>query len=186
MDGYFSSQWRRHTRVLVLPALTSALMFTAIHVAQAQTQAQPLPPLNGGTSVSIPASQLVFTDAGARGVGDQTKIFNADAYNDSVTGQHGTFARFDGGFVSKLHTHTHDYFAVVIKGEMENYEVGVKPVKLGPGSYFYQQGKKAHTTTCLSKDGCLIFVVQSTIKSVVHQTWRIDWEMILYRTILCQ
>ena len=49
----------------------------------------------------------------------------------------------------------------MIKGEMENYEVGVTPVKMGPGSYWYQKGKKAHTTACLSKTPCEIFIVQN-------------------------
>lgn len=44
---------------------------------------------------------------------------------------------------------------------MENYEVGVTPIKLGPGSYWYQKGKKTHTTVCLSKTPCEIFIVQN-------------------------
>jgi hypothetical protein len=32
---------------------------------------------------------------------------------------------------------------------------------MGPGSYWYQIGKKAHTTTCISNTECDIFIVQS-------------------------
>jgi aquaporin Z len=39
--------------------------------------------------------------------------------------------------------------------------VGVTPIKLGPGSYWYQKGKKTHTTVCLSKTPCEIFIVQN-------------------------
>ena len=52
-------------------------------------------------------------------------------------------------------------YAVVIKGVLENFERGVAPVKLAPGSYWYQVGKKAHTTSCVSKTPCEIFIVQA-------------------------
>lgn len=68
--------------------------------------------------------------------------------------------RFDPGFVSPLHTHTYDYYAVVIKGDLENYQPGQKPEKLGPGSYWYQRGMEAHTTACVSKQPCEIYIVQ--------------------------
>ena len=75
--------------------------------------------------------------------------------------QHGSFFRFTPGFVSQLHTHSFDYYAVVIKGTLQNFEVGVKPIDTRPGSYWNQQGRKAHTTTCISKVPCEILIVQS-------------------------
>jgi quercetin dioxygenase-like cupin family protein len=115
----------------------------------------------GGKSISIPASEWVFHDTGARGVDGVTKIEFADGYGDMQKGKHGSFFRFTPGFVSPLHTHTHDYYAVVIKGEMQNYEVGQKPITMGPGSYWYQRGKRAHTTACVSDTPGEIFIVQS-------------------------
>jgi quercetin dioxygenase-like cupin family protein len=144
----------------LLPAL--ALGVSAILGSSVQAQDLPtFPPLNNGKSCSIPASQYKFHDTGARGVDAKTKIEAADAYGDMTKGQHGTFFRFTPGFVSPVHTHTYDYYAVVINGEMENYEVGVRPIKMGPGSYWYQMGKRAHTTVCISKTACEIFIVQS-------------------------
>jgi beta-alanine degradation protein BauB len=147
-----------------------AIYFTKIeHYSEAQTMMAAAPHSHdnvfppGGQSTSIPASEWVFHDTGARGVDGITKIEFADAYGDMQKGKHGTFFRFTPGFVSPLHTHTHDYYAVVLKGEMQNYEVGVEPVTLGPGSYWYQRGKRAHTTACVSDTPGEIFIVQSNM-----------------------
>ena len=147
-------------KIRVLSVLAFAT--SAILGVSAQTQDAPsFPPANNGKTVSIPSSQWKFHDTGARGVDPKTRIEAADAYGDMAKGKHGTFFSFTPGFVSPVHTHTYDYYAVVIKGEMENYEVGVTPIKMSPGSYWYQRGKKAHTTVCLSKEPCLAFIVQS-------------------------
>ena len=146
-------------KIGILPALLAG----AIMIVGASVHAQELsayPP--GGKSISIPSSQLKFNDTGARGVDGKTKIEFADAYGNMTTGKHGSFFIFTPGFVSPLHTHTYDYFAVVLKGVLANYQPGEKPIKLGPGSYWYQVGKQAHITACYSKTPCQIFIVQSS------------------------
>lgn len=137
-------------------------VFIAIGLTAHAQNVSSYPPLNGGKSVTIPASQFKFTDTKIRGADGKSKIDAVDVYSDPATGQHITFSKFSPGFKSKLHSHSHDYYGVVIKGELENYETGVKPIKLGPGAYFYQRARKAHITECVSKEGCLIFVAQST------------------------
>jgi quercetin dioxygenase-like cupin family protein len=144
----------------MLLALTFATAIGLGVSAQAQDSTG-FPPLNNGTSVSHPASHYTFRDTGARGTDGKTRIEFSDAFGDMTSGQHGTFFTFTPGFISPVHTHTYGYYAVVIKGEMENYEVGAAPIKMGPGSYWYQRGKKAHTTVCLSKTSCEIFIVQN-------------------------
>jgi quercetin dioxygenase-like cupin family protein len=146
--------------IKMLPLVAFAIC-TAFGVLAHAQDSPSFPPLSNGKSVSNPASQYKFHDTGARGTDGKAKIEFADAFGDMTTGQHGTFFRFTPGFISPVHTHTYDYYAVVIKGEMENYEVGVEPIKLGPGSYWYQRGKKAHTTVCLSKEPCVAYIVQS-------------------------
>jgi hypothetical protein len=147
-------------KIRKLPVLAFTA-FTALAASAYADDTAVFPPANNGQSTSIPASQWEFHDTGARGVDPKTIIEAADAYGEWAKGEHGTVFRFTPGFVSPVHTHTYDYYAVVIKGEMENYEVGVEPIKMGPGSYWYQRGKKADTTVCLSKEPCLIFIVQS-------------------------
>jgi beta-alanine degradation protein BauB len=147
-------------RIGKLPVV-AFIAFAALVVSAHADDTSVFPPANDGQSTSIPAVQWTFHDTGARGVDPKTSIEAADAYGDMTKGEHGTFFKFTPGFVSPVHTHTYDYYAVVIKGEIENYEVGSEPIKMNPGSYWYQRGKKAHTTVCLSKEPCLVFIVQT-------------------------
>lgn len=141
-------------------SLAVAALALFAFTAPSQAQDASFPPANGGTSVTNPASHYSFTDTGARGVNPKTGIQFSNVWGDATKGAHGAFFRFDPGFVSKLHSHTYDYYAVVIKGQLENYQPGQKPEKLGPGSYWYQRGKQAHTTACVSKEPCQIYIVQ--------------------------
>jgi hypothetical protein len=117
------------------------------------------PPKSGGQSVSIPAESIKLEDRGNRGV--TGKIDLLDMYGNGKTGQHGTFMRFTPGFFSHVHTHTYDYYGVVITGVVENYNPGKPQTKMGPGSYWYQKGLEPHITACVSKEPCLTWVVQS-------------------------
>lgn len=141
-------------------SLAVAALALIAFTTSSQAQDASFPPANGGTSVANPASHYSFTDTGARGVNPKTGIQVSNVWGNVTQGAHGAFFRFDPGFVSKLHTHTYDYYAVVIKGQLENYQPGQKQVKLGPGSYWYQRGKEAHTTACVSKQPCQIYIVQ--------------------------
>lgn len=114
----------------------------------------------GVESSSYPAGDMTFRDFGQRGVDGVTKIEAADAYGEMTDGRHGTFLKFTPGFVSPLHSHSADYAAVVIKGQMVNYKPGETPVPLGPGGFWYQKGKQAHTTACVSETEGLIFLIQ--------------------------
>lgn len=142
---------------MTLAVALAAIAFAT--VAQAQDSAS-FPPANGGTSVSNPTSHYSFRDTGAKGVDPKTGVQIANVWGDASKGAYGAFFRFDPGFVSHVHTHTYDYYAVVIKGDLENYRPGEKPEKLGPGSYMYQRGKEAHTTACVSQQPCEIYIVQ--------------------------
>jgi hypothetical protein len=81
-------------------------------------------------------------------------------YGNLQTGKHGTFVKMPAGFSSAIHTHTEDYYAVVIKGVGTNHVPGDKDVALPVGSYWFQKGEEAHVTKCLSKTDCLFFLVQ--------------------------
>ena len=67
-----------------------ALLVGAAMLVAASAKAEELsayPP--GGKSISIPSSQLKFSDTGARGVDGKTKIEFADVYGNMTTGRHG-------------------------------------------------------------------------------------------------
>lgn len=64
------------------------------------------------------------------------------------------------GFVSAPHTHSHDYYGVVITGVGVNTAAGGKDVPLPPGSYWFQPGGKPRVTKCISTTECIFFIHQ--------------------------
>lgn len=124
------------------------------------TTAQTVPagPVHEGASVSIPAKDITFFGSGVK-----TEVGELDAgpaYGDLQSGRHGTFIHMPAGFVSPVHTHTEDYYAVVIQGVGANDPVGAEPKALPLGSYWFQRGEEDHVTRCLSDTACLFFIVQ--------------------------
>lgn len=111
-----------------------------------------------GPSVSIPADKIGFGPTGVKT--DIGELYAGPAYGDLSKGRHGTFIRMPAGFVSPDHTHTEDYFGVVIKGVGANGLPGAADVALPAGSYWFQKGEEAHVTKCLSTEDCLFFIVQ--------------------------
>lgn len=141
-----------------LKALIVAALALAFGSGLAIAQQNAPHPAHEGPSVSIPASQISFFGSGVKT--EKGELFAGPAYGDLQHGRHGTFIRMPHGFVSPLHTHTEDYFAVVIKGVGANHAPGGKVVPLPAGSYWFQKGEEPHITQCLSRQDCLFFIVQ--------------------------
>jgi hypothetical protein len=150
----------------ILTAAAWILFGPPTNAADADVEAARL--AEGKQSVEIPAVQMTYqhTRVGARGPlkeGDNEtpdiQIF--DAYGKFGSGQHGTLMKFPVGFKSILHTHTGDYYAVVIRGVMANYRPNGQVTPLPAGSYWFQRGGEAHVTECLSKEECEAFLVQN-------------------------
>jgi hypothetical protein len=109
-------------------------------------------------SVSRPASTFQF---GATGVKTEIgELMASPAYGDFTKGMHGTFIKMPAHFVSPLHTHTDDYFGIVISGVGVNTQSGKNDVNLPQGSYWFQRGKEKHVTKCISDTDCLFFIYQ--------------------------
>lgn len=138
-------------------AVAASVIATATYAAEVPAY----PPLNDGTSVVLPSTHFEFQPSGAKGATPNKGIKYSNVWGDVTKGPHGAFFLFDPGFVSYVHTHTYDYYAVVIKGTLQNYQPGQKPVDLHAGSYWYQRGGQKHTTACVSKTPCEIYIVQS-------------------------
>jgi beta-alanine degradation protein BauB len=113
--------------------------------------------VSAGTTVKIPADKIQFVHSGIVQHGGE--ILLGPAFGDIKTGKHGTFLHFQGQWASLLHSHTYDYFAVVVKGTVANPEQGEADVPLPPGSYWYQKGGEPHATKCISAEECLVFLV---------------------------
>ena len=113
----------------------------------------------GKPSVSTPVTQLTY---GATGVSDgiHGELNAAPAYGDLAHGAHGTFIKMPAGFVSPVHTHTEDYWGVVISGVAVNGLPGSPDVQLPVGSYWFQKGGERHVTKCVSPNECIFFISQ--------------------------
>ena len=142
-------------RVFVAAITATRLLMSAAAYAQ---DSAPVPPVHEGPSVSIPASQIKLFGSGVKT--EKGELFAGPAYGDLQRGRHGTFIHMPHGFLSPVHTHTEDYFAVVIKGVGANDAVGAAPRKLPVGSYWFQRGEEPHITRCLSHEDCVFFIVQ--------------------------
>ena len=109
-------------------------------------------------SVSLPAEKIGFGPTGVKAAAGELKA--GPAYGDLSKGKHGTFIRMPAGFVSDLHTHTADYFGIVIQGVGVNQQGDKNNVQLPVGSYWFQKGKEPHVTKCVSSTDCLFFIYQ--------------------------
>jgi hypothetical protein len=110
-------------------------------------------------SISTPVTSLRY---GPTGVSDGVhgQLMAAPAYGDLAHGAHGSFVKMPAGFVSPLHTHTEDYWAVVISGVAVNGAPGSKDIALPVGSYWLQKGGEPHITKCISPNECIFFLNQ--------------------------
>lgn len=111
-------------------------------------------------SINKPVTELKY---GPTGVSDGVhgELNAAPAYGDLGHGAHGTFIKMPAGFVSKVHTHTEDYWGVVISGVAANGLPGSTDVPLPVGSYWFQKGGESHVTKCLSPNECIFFISQN-------------------------
>ena len=144
-------QFKLSLATLVLSAFGCAAMATP--------DANGSTPTHEGPSVSIPASKIAFNPSGVKTSAGE--ILVGQAYGNVSAGRHGTFLKIPPGFVTPNHTHTADYYAVVVKGVMVNVQTGGKEIRLPVGSYFFQRGEEDHVSKCVSKTECLVFNVQA-------------------------
>jgi len=142
-------------RIFIAAITATKLLMSAAVYAQ---ESAPVHPVHEGPSVSIPDSEIKLFGSGVKT--EKGELFAGPAYGDLQHGHHGTFIHMPHGFVSPVHTHTEDYFAVVIKGVGANDAVGATPKRLPVGSYWFQRGEEPHITRCLSDTDCVFFIVQ--------------------------
>src|SRR5215470_3588968 len=111
------------------------------------------------SSVSRPVTELEYSPTGISD-GVHGELCAAPAYGDLAHGAHGTFIKMPAGYVSPTHTHTEDYWAVVVSGVMVNKTPDDADLPLPVGSYFLQKGGEPHVTKCISPTECIFFINQ--------------------------
>jgi len=152
-------------RKTLLIAATAATLVGAPAMAAGPTPPQAKLPA-ATESREINFEDMNFGDSGFAAYGPRRPddhsgrdIMVSDAYGNVTMGPHATITKFPKGFRSVLHSHTGDYYAVVIAGVMANYRPGGEIKHLGPGSYWFQKGGEAHITQCFSEN-CTVVLVQ--------------------------
>jgi len=138
----------------IIAAGALALLAAAAH-AQAQVQQK-----TKTSSVSRSVTELEYGPTGLSD-GVHGELSAAPAYGDLAHGPHGTFIKMPAGYVSHTHTHTEDYWAVVVSGVMVNKTPDSPDVPLPVGSYYFQKGDERHVTKCISPNECIFFVSQN-------------------------
>jgi beta-alanine degradation protein BauB len=109
-------------------------------------------------SVSIPADKIRFSPTGVKtNIGE---LMAGPAYGDFTKGAHATFIRMPAHFVSPIHSHTEDYFGIVVSGIGVNKQLGKEDISLPSGSYWFQRGGENHVTKCVSDTDCLFLIYQ--------------------------
>jgi len=111
-------------------------------------------------SVSTPVTELTYTKTGISD-GVHGELYAAPAYGDLANGPHGTFIKMPAGYVSPTHTHSEDYWAVVVSGVMVNKKPDGSDIPLAAGSYFFQKGGEPHVTKCISPNESIFFISQN-------------------------
>jgi hypothetical protein len=111
-------------------------------------------------NVNMPVTELKWVPTGIPAPNGTGPLQAAPASGDLSKGEHATFIKMPAGYVSAVHTHTHDYYGIVITGVATNASVGEKDIPLPPASYWFQPGDKPHVTKCISTTECIFFIHQ--------------------------
>jgi len=83
-------------------------------------------------------------------------------WGDRNKGDHGMFLKLPAGFEAGMHSHTSDYYGILVQGTWVHTNEGdtSAPKELTPGSYVFQPGKQNHSDLCKSKIDCITFIYQ--------------------------
>lgn len=85
----------------------------------------------------------------------------APLWGDRARGEAGTLLRTPSGFRSGLHSHTADYWALVVQGTWQHWVPSTgegKGLTLLPGSFWTQKHTQLHEDACISQEPCVIFL----------------------------
>ncbi len=142
-------------RNLLLGAALLTISLSAMAGTQAKTEA------SGSASINLPVTQLNYFDTGLRSENGVGTLQAASAHGDLQHGAHGTFIKMPAGFVSDIHIHSGEYWAVVIAGVGVNGTPNSVDVPLPAGSFWSQKGGERHVTKCISSNECIFFINQT-------------------------
>ncbi len=138
----------KNVRLAVLVASLASTVALTAHADKHMMSKKP---------VIRPAADLKWTplvpELGARG--PQISV----VFGDLKKGPVGILLKQPAGARPGPHTHTSDYWAVVVSGQLQDFEPGKGDMaaKLGTGSWWMQPGKAAHDNHCVEGSECVVF-----------------------------
>ena len=131
----------------------AAILLMSILGLPAQAQQAPEP----DAQVRVPADQVAFAPFPTPGVR------SVALYGGVGTGQPTAMTSLlDPATYEVLpHTHTHGYWAIVVKGRVQHWQLSEpdRGPELLPGAYWFQPGGMPHAEDCLGPEVCQVFVV---------------------------
>ena len=89
----------------------------------------------------------------------------APLWGDRAKGEAGTLLKAPAGFKSGPHSHTADYWAVVVEGTWEHWVPSTgegNGIRLAPGAHWTQKHTQLHEDACVSSTPCTIFLFNKT------------------------
>jgi hypothetical protein len=85
----------------------------------------------------------------------------APLWGDRAKEEAGTLLQTPPGFASGPHSHTADYWAVVVRGAWKHWVPSTGEgvgLTLEPGAFWTQKHTQLHEDACVSKEPCIIFL----------------------------
>ncbi|WP_267140046.1 cupin domain-containing protein [Anianabacter salinae] len=139
------------SRLLLLGSTAFLMVATFGLSAQAQHLQEP------DAQIRVPADQVAFAPFPAPGVR------SVALYGGVGTGMPTAMTSLldPAAYEVLPHTHTHGYWAMVVKGRMQHWQLSEpdRGPDLLPGSYWFQPGGVPHAEDCLGPEVCQVFVV---------------------------
>lgn len=117
-----------------------------------------IPPMRNPEAVFTPAHAVQYDEA------IPGTVWFGTVFGDRTSGRHGSMVKLPRGAATPPHSHSGDYYAVIISGVIENPTPSNEavPVQLTQGSYYSIPGNVDHITRCAdnSPTDCMLFLVQ--------------------------
>jgi hypothetical protein len=130
--------------------LTAASFFAGIAVAKATAKAPELTAFN----------ELAWTPLMKEGPLPAVAPIEGDASKGAFLG----YLKLPAGFESPPHTHTNDYWAVLVQGQMTHWAADGGSEKsskiIGVGGWVHMPGKVAHVSKCFPGADCIMVMMQ--------------------------
>lgn len=113
-----------------------------------------------GTTLEAPASDAVLLPRDQLAFAGEPGSFVqfAAGFGTMAAGEHGTFALFNAGAASPSHTHSAEYYGVVVSGDLANpFNLAADSPRLETGGFWSVPADSVHVTECAAAAECLFY-----------------------------